>query len=36
MLLKKLESEDLIEVAFRKIRILDPLKLRGKRRKTGI
>ena len=36
MLLKKLESEGLIEVSFRKIKILDPSALRGDRRKTGI
>jgi len=36
MLLKKLESEGLIEVAFRKIRILNPVALRGERRKTGV
>lgn len=36
MLLKKLESEGLIEVAFRKIRILKPVALRGERRKTGL
>lgn len=36
MLLKKLESEGLIEVAFRKIKILNPKALRGDRRKTGL
>ena len=36
MLLKKLESQDLIKVKFRKIKILDPSGLRGVRRKTGV
>lgn len=36
MLLKKLEGEGLIEVEFRKIRILDPSGLRGEHRKTGL
>ena len=36
MLLKKLASEGLIETAFRKIRILDPSRLRGDRRNTGL
>ena len=36
MLLKKLESEGLVEVDFRKIRILDPSGLRGEHRKTGL
>ncbi len=36
MLLKKLESAGLIEVAFRKIKIVDPSGLRGDRRKTGL
>ncbi len=36
MLLKKLESKGLIEIAFRKIRILDPSGLRGAHRKTGL
>ena len=36
MLLKKLESQQLIEVNFRKIRILSPSALRGARRKTGL
>lgn len=36
VLLKKLESKGLIEVAFRKIKILDPHRLRGARRKTGL
>lgn len=36
MILKKLESKGLVEVAFRKIKIIDPSGLRGARRKTGI
>ena len=36
MLLKKLESDGLIEATFRKIRILEPARLRGNRRKTGL
>jgi CRP-like cAMP-binding protein len=36
MLLKKLEAQRLIEVNFRKIRILDPSGLRGEHRKTGL
>ena len=36
MIVKKLEAEGLIEVAFRKVRILDPSGLRGDRRKTGL
>ncbi len=36
MFLKKLESKGLIEVGFRKIRILDPCALRGEHRKTGL
>lgn len=36
MLLKQLEAEGLIEVVFRKIRILDPSALRGEHRKTGL
>ncbi len=35
-LLKNLESEGLVEVGFRKIRILNPGALRGERRKTGL
>jgi CRP-like cAMP-binding protein len=34
-LLKKLENEGLIKVSFRKITILDPVRLRGNHRKTG-
>lgn len=36
MLVRKLEAEGLIEVAFRKIRILDAQRLRGSHRKTGL
>lgn len=35
-LLKKLEAEGLVEVAFRKITILDPERLRGTHRNTGL
>jgi CRP-like cAMP-binding protein len=35
-LLKQLETEGLIEVSFRNIRILDPIRLRGSHRNTGL
>ncbi len=35
-LLQRIEAEGLIEVKFRKIRILDVERLRGSRRKSGL